>query len=294
MIKVLGHRGVRRHKKIDENSLPAFEKAMKDGDGIETDAMVSSDGLAFLCHEPRSIHIPHIYSKTTSALRAHLNKASRKLAGKKPLAQLKAALIDKLRLKKGAKLPSLAELFNLASKYPGKTINIELKTDAAVEPVIKEIRAAVAAGKVTVGQIILTSFNHESVAQARRLAPELKCGLLFSRSDLRDRHLLPALKDKKRKYVTLSEERLTSKAAQDAKPDYFVMTPGVVSARGIRHIRKHFPHAKIMLWTTKKPLRDHVLNKKLQNPNIGPHIDTIITDFPDQMVKHLKKKGFRP
>lgn len=294
MIKVLGHRGVRRNKKIDENSLAAFEKAMKDGDGIETDAMVSSDGVVFLCHEPRSIHIPHLYSKTTSALRAHLNKASRKLAGKKPLAQMKAAVIEKLRLKKGSALPSLADLFNLAAKYPGKTINIELKTDAAVEPVIREIRKAVADGKVTKDQIILTSFNHDAVAMVRKLAPELKCGLLFSRSDLRDPRLLPALKDKQRRYVTLSEERLTSKAAKDAQPDYFVMTPGALSARGIRHIRRHFPNAKVMIWTTKNPGRDRVLNKKLQNADIGPHIDTIITDFPDRMVKHLKKKGLRP
>jgi glycerophosphoryl diester phosphodiesterase len=294
MIKVLGHRGVRQRKGVDENSLRAFEIALQESDGLETDVVVSCDQTPFLCHELQLITIPHLYSRSTSALKRHLNKASAKTAGKRRLDQMDAAEVDRLCLKNGACLPRLSALFALVAKYPGKTLNIELKGYGAVEPVLAEIRKAVAEGKITKDQIILSSFDHLAVAKARALDPEIKCGLIFSRNDLRDRRIYPWLENQPNAYAALNEATLAGKTAQDVQPDYFVMTGGVLSAKGVRQIRAHFPKARIIVWSTKKPEKDKVLAKKLANPDIGPHIDTIISDFPDKMIKMLKKKGLRP
>jgi glycerophosphoryl diester phosphodiesterase len=294
MIKVLGHRGVRQRKTIDENSVPAFEKALEKADGVETDATLSSDKTPFLCHELLNINIPHIYSRSIPALKRHLNRASAKTAAGRRLDQMMAAEIDALTLKKGATLPRLSALFNQAARHPGKLLNIELKGHGTVGPVIDEIHKAVAEGKVNKDQIILTSFNHDVIAEARRLDPEIKNGFIFSRADLRDTRIYPWLPDKSGRYAALNENTLTGKAAQQAKPDYFVMEEGRLAARGIAQIRKHFPNAKIAIWTTKNPERNRRLEKNLKNPAIGPHIDTIITDFPEEMVKVLEKKGLRP
>ncbi len=294
MIKVLGHRGVRQHKTVDENSVPAFDLAFKSSDGIETDAVISADKAVFLCHELRSINIPHLFSRSTSALKRHLNRASAKLAGTRRIDQMTAKEVDRLQLKKNAPLASLAALFTLAANYPGKTINIELKGHGALEPTLAEIDKAVAAGKISREQIILTSFDHAAIAKAKILAPDIKRGLIFARQDLRDKRMYPWLKGNLSRYDHLSGRTLRGKTAQEAAPDYFVMTGGALNARAIAKIRRYFPAAKIMIWTMKDPEHDKGLQKKLNNAALAPHIDTIISDFPDRMVKYLKNKGLRP
>lgn len=276
MVKVLGHRGVRQHKGIDENSLPAFEKALQDSDGLETDATLSSDKEPFLCHETMTIHVPYIYSTTLSLLKRHLDKASRRIADDRKVNQMTAAEMDKLRLKNGAGVPRLSALFNLAAAHPGKTLNIELKTHESVEPVLAAIDSAVAAGKIERNQIIISSFDHSAVAKARAIAPDLKYGLIISR------------------YDQIDDALLTGKNATEAKPDYFVMTTTRLTADAVRRIHEHFPDAKLMIWTIKDPEKDRALKKKLADPGIGPHLDTIITDFPAKTVAFLNKKKLRP
>ncbi|MCC7035789.1 MAG: glycerophosphodiester phosphodiesterase [Alphaproteobacteria bacterium] len=294
MVKVLGHRGVRQHKGTDENSLPAFERAMIESDGVETDVVVSRDKTPFLCHETRQISIPRIYTRATSSLKRHLNRASAKLARGKRIDQMQANDVDCLTLKKGSKLPRLSALFTLAQLYPGKILDIELKGYGTAAPVIAEIRKAVAEGKITKDQVILTSFDHEALAEARKIDPDIKCGMIFSRRDMRDKPIYPWEKESTRAYAPLDEKTLTGKHAKDAKPDYFVMTARTLSVANINKIRKHYPNAKIMIWTTKKPEHDRILQKRLNDPAIVRHLDTIITDFPAKMTGMLKKRGLRP
>jgi glycerophosphoryl diester phosphodiesterase len=294
MVKVLGHRGVRQHKGTDENSLPAFERALNESDGVETDAVVSRDKTPYLCHEPRMINIPGIYTRTTSSLKRHLNRASAKLAGGKRIDQMTSKDVDGLTLKKGSKLPRLSALFALAHLHPGKILDIELKGYGIAAPVIAEIHKAVAEGKITKDQVILTSFDHAALAEARKIDPEIKCGMIFSRSDMRDKPIYPWEKESKRNYATLDEETLTGKNAREAKPDYFVMTARTLSVANIDKIRKHHPNAKIMIWTTKKPESDRILQKRLNDPAIVRHLEAIITDFPAKMTGMLKKRGLRP
>lgn len=293
MIKVLGHRGVRQRKDIDENSLPAFDRAFAESDGIETDAAVSAAGTPYLVHEISQLTIPHLYARARYALKGHLDKISQKLLGKKRLDQISDGEVGKLRLKHGGKLPKLSELFDLAAKYPRRTINIELKGHGSVGPVLAEINAAIKAKKITKDQIVLTSFDHLSIKKVRELDPDMKCGFIFARYSKGRTRIYPWTTNKVSRYIQFSAKVLKTKTAKEVNPDFFVMTPGAISSRKMKQLHKHFPNAKIMLWTTKKPDKDRKLNKTLKNPAIAPHIEAIISDFPEQMVKHLKKKGLR-
>lgn len=293
MIKVLGHRGVRQHKGIDENSMPAFERSLEESDGIETDAVISADKSVYLCHEVGSIGIPHIYHRSRIKLRKFLNKASAKIVGKKRLEQLEDKTIDTLCLKHGASMPTLAQLFALAAKHPGKTFNIELKGNGSVEPVLKEIAKAIKSGKIKTEQIVITSFDHHAIAQARVIAPQFKYGLICSQGDRRSR-IYPWTDNKESRYAGFSDKTFKGKQAQIAQPDFFVVTARNFSLKGLRRMKKEFPKAKIMIWSSRRPGHDRLLEKRLKNKEMAAEIDTIISDFPGKMVDHLKKKGLRP
>lgn len=293
MIRVLGHRGVRQHKGIDENSGPAFEKALEESDGIETDAVVSAEKSVYLCHEVGSIGIPHVFHRSRIKLRKYLNKASAKLVGRKRIEQLEDKTIGVLCLKYGAAMPTLAQLFALAAKHPDKTFNIELKGNGSVEPVLGEINKAIKAGKVKTEQIIITSFDHHAIAKARTLAPQFKYGLICSQGDRRSR-IYPWTDNKESRYAGFSDKTFKGEQAQIAQPDFFVVTARNYSLKGLRKMKKQFPDAKIMIWSSRKPGQDRLLEKRLKNKEMAAEIDTIISDFPGKMVEHLKKKGFRP
>jgi glycerophosphoryl diester phosphodiesterase len=52
---LLGHRGARAIKSIAENTLASFDRALADGcDGFEFDVRLSGDGMAVVCHDPRT------------------------------------------------------------------------------------------------------------------------------------------------------------------------------------------------------------------------------------------------
>ena len=61
---LLGHRGSRSPGSIPENTVPAFDLALRHGcDGFEFDIRLSSDRQALVCHDPRSKGMPVSTSK---------------------------------------------------------------------------------------------------------------------------------------------------------------------------------------------------------------------------------------
>lgn len=281
MTKVLGHRGLRQSKGTDENSLAAVETAFKEADGAEIDVSVSAEDTPFVVHDIGR----GIFSRTVYILKEQLNKTSAKSVGKKRLDQMKDKEIEKLRLKKGAKLPKLALIFELAAKYPGKTINIELKGEGSVGPVLKAIHRAVAAGYIQQEQIILSSFDHAAILEAKRKGSSLKCGLILAASARGNALIYPWSGDKTRRYNAFNKKTLASNLTRNIRPDYFVMTAGSVNAKKIKEIKAHYPDAKLMVWTSreKPPSRNGLVSRFLHDPEIRPHLDTVITDHPKQM-----------
>jgi glycerophosphoryl diester phosphodiesterase len=292
-VKVIGHRGLRQHAEIDENSAKAVEVAFATADGAEIDGAQSRDGTVFLSHETMQKYSKHLFSRSRYVFSEHLDAASAAAVGKRRIEQLTAAELKGLTLKKGGKVGQLSEVFRLAAQYPGKMINIEVKGEHAVEPIIREINQAVASGQITKEQVILTSFNHPAILKARELAPEIRRGLIFSGSSRFDWRIFPWSGNWKSRYIVFNEKALKSKRTQKIAPEFFVLKAAAVTPENIELLRKHFPAGKVMFWTTNEPLpeqNDHVI-KVLTDPRIAPAIEAVISDHPEQMVKLLKAKG---
>lgn len=65
---LLGHRGARAVQSIPENTFASFARALADGcDGFEFDVRLAADGIAVICHDPRSKRI-EIARASTSEL----------------------------------------------------------------------------------------------------------------------------------------------------------------------------------------------------------------------------------
>lgn len=294
MIKVLGHRGVRKHRTVDENTLPAFALALDACDGLETDAAVSKDRTPWLIHEVSQFTIPHLFARARYAVKEHLDKRSARTLGKKHLDTMDDAQIAALTLKKGGALPRLAELFALAAAHKGCTLNIELKGKDTVEPVLNCINDAIKKGQITKEQVILTSFDHLAISKAKELDPRIKCGFIFARYSKGRTPIYPWSGDRESRYVRFGKKAIDAKITADVNPDYFVMTAGALKPKLVSRLKQKFPNAHVMLWTTRAPDKDKTLQKKLKDPAIAPHISAVISDNPAAMAAYLKKKSLRP
>lgn len=151
---LVGHRGTRGVE--PENTLAAFARAFDDGlDGIEFDVQRSLDGELVLTHDEEV--------------------GGRAVAGQS-YGQLRERLPE---------LATLAELFDLARRYPGRLLNLEIKasnwrTHGLERAIVRAVNASGLADRV-----VLSSFNPLSLARVRLLAPRLRVGLLYDASTVK-------------------------------------------------------------------------------------------------------------
>lgn len=144
------HRG---GSSADENGLAAFGRAARMGFRyIETDVRATRDGIPFIFHDKR-------LGRMTGCNRA--------------LHDLKASEVRRLSLPRGEPIPTLRETLEA---FPNLRFNLDLKEDAAVEPVAKVLEGIKAQLRVCV-----TSFSERRVAMVRRrLGPSVCTGLGIS------------------------------------------------------------------------------------------------------------------
>jgi len=159
----IAHRGASAY--CPENTMAAFKRALELGaTAIETDAQMTSDGHLVLIHD-------EWLTRTTG-----LNKLVKDVTLEE-LRRLDAgSWFDPAFA--GEKVPTLAELLELA-KSAGIQVNVELKNGVVLYPrieeaVIEEIRRHGMADRV-----ILSSFNHYSLAKCKQLAPDIRTGILY-------------------------------------------------------------------------------------------------------------------
>lgn len=160
---IYAHRGASAVR--PENTMPAFEKALELGaTGIETDVQMSRDGRLVLCHDER-------LERTTG--------------GRGPLAALSWNELRALDAGSwfapeyaGTRLPLLEELLDLLAPTNAR-LNIEIKSGIVLYPGIEAAVIEMIRGYGMAERVILSSFNHYSLVEAKRLAPEIKTGLLY-------------------------------------------------------------------------------------------------------------------
>lgn len=132
-----------------ENSLSAFRRATAEGyHYLETDVHATSDGVVVVHHDP-------VLDRTTDATGA--------------VARLPWKVVRTARI--GGREP-VARLEDLLEELPGARLNIDVKAESAVLPLIDTLRRTGATGRVCVA-----SFSEARLHRVRRAAGE---GLLTS------------------------------------------------------------------------------------------------------------------
>ena len=124
--RVFAHRGLSQHRTdIDENSLVAFEQAIRHGaTHIESDVHATKDNVAVLFHDHDLRRVAGINSKISSLTFAELSAIS---------------------LLNGSKIPSLAQGLEL-----GVRLNLDIKSHRAIAPTVSEIERFQAHDRVLV------------------------------------------------------------------------------------------------------------------------------------------------
>ena len=137
-----------------ENTLRAMHRAIALGvDQIETDVQLTRDGHLVIMHDPT-------VDRTTN--------------GNGNIADLTLAEIRQLDAGLGEWVPTLEEVLVVTL---GKVVlQIELKAPGTARPVVRAVEAATA-----VEHVILTSFKHQWLVEARTQNPRLRTGALWGR-----------------------------------------------------------------------------------------------------------------
>ena len=161
--EIIAHRGA--SYLAPENTLTAFKKAMELGaDGVEMDVQQTGDAGLVIHHDYMiDLHTDisgRIYDMTMGDLR-ELDFGSWKDA-----------------LFKDEKIATLQEAMELCRQMPGCTVHLELKSTMDNDPEFVPRVLEVLQQTGMVEQVILISFNHALLRQAKQLLPELRVGAL--------------------------------------------------------------------------------------------------------------------
>ncbi|RLI24029.1 glycerophosphoryl diester phosphodiesterase [Candidatus Bathyarchaeota archaeon] len=150
MIRVTGHRGAAGLE--PENTLRSIRKAIElRVDQVEVDVHLTRDGEIVVIHDER-------VDRTTN--------------GRGYVRDFTFKELRKLDAGKGERIPTLREVLNLTV---GRVVlQIELKGEGTVEPVVRLIEEMGAENWVTI-----TSFHPEMLKKTRELDPMLSTGLLI-------------------------------------------------------------------------------------------------------------------
>ena len=160
---ILGHRGV--PVVAPENTLAGFRKAVEIGsDGIELDVHLSRDGQIVVIHDER-------LERTTDGSG---------LVGEKSLAEL-IELNAAAKFAGGAgvqRIPTLDQVFDAVGDAC-RLINIEIKSGVVLYPGIEAKLVELVRRRGAADKVVFSSFNHYSLVELKRLAPEMAIGLLY-------------------------------------------------------------------------------------------------------------------
>ncbi|WP_136606465.1 glycerophosphodiester phosphodiesterase [Paenibacillus dokdonensis] len=157
------HRG--SSKICPENTMAAFKKALEQGaTGIETDVQLTKDGQMVLIHD-------ETLERTTSGTGWVKDHTLHELKDLDAGSKFDPAFQDE-------QIPLLDELLELV-KDSGTIINIELKNGVILyegleQKVIERVRDFKMSDRV-----IISSFNHYSLFLCKKLAPEIRTGILY-------------------------------------------------------------------------------------------------------------------
>ncbi|CAN2248544.1 cytoplasmic glycerophosphodiester phosphodiesterase (osmotic stress) [Bacillus subtilis] len=164
MTKIFAHRGA--SGQFPENTMLAFEKGIEAGaDGIELDVQLTKDGRIVVIHDER-------LDRTTS-LKGFVKDTAYDVI------KTANAAANHNQTDSDIKVPLLEDVLSWAEKK-NFLINIELKNSVIrYEGMEEKVLEAVKRFNIE-ERIILSTFNHESLALCARLAPHIERAALTS------------------------------------------------------------------------------------------------------------------
>lgn len=240
-VLVYAHRGASGVR--PENTLPAFLEAVALGaDGIETDVQMSRDGRLVLCHD-------ETLDRTTNGrgpLGTHTWDELSELDAGAWFAPEYA----------GTRLPLLEELLELLAPTT-LLLNIELKSGVVLYPGIEGAVLDRVRRHELGERVLISSFNHYSLVEVKRLAPEIKTAILYMEG-LVDPWLYA-------RHV----------GADFLHPYFYGVRPEMVAGA-------HAADMKVNAWTVNEPLQIDAM--------LRAGVDGIITNHPDRV---LARRGVR-
>jgi len=159
---VIAHRGA--SIEAPENTLRAFEQAILLGsEGIELDVQLTRDGEVVVMHDETLDRTTNgtgnLYSYTFAELR--MLDAGRSFPS----------------TRKPERIPHLREVFDLL-KGRDLLLNVELKTDLVPYEGI-EAKVSALLQEYPDQQVLVSSFNHDSLRKLKQIDPASKVGLLY-------------------------------------------------------------------------------------------------------------------
>ncbi|WP_353894057.1 glycerophosphodiester phosphodiesterase [Proteinivorax hydrogeniformans] len=163
MTKILAHRG--DSKVAPENTIAAFKSAISKGvDGVEFDVQLTKDGVPIVFHDEKL--------KRCTNVRGYLKDYT--------YSQLKNLdcggwFDDRFA---NTKIPTLKEVLELfwQKKF---ILNVELKNGYVNYPGIEEKVLELIQSYDLMDNVIISSFNHQSIIRVKKLCSNIKTGLLY-------------------------------------------------------------------------------------------------------------------
>ena len=151
---ILGHRGVAGHR--PENTIASFRAAVDmELDGVEFDVRVTADLVPVVIHDAT-------LDRTTT--------------GSGIVNELTLEQLSNRTVTDEHAIPLLKDVVWEVCGFP--LINVELKEYAAWKPALAVLETAVANHKLAPSQILITSFEHESIRALCRESTQFPVGLL--------------------------------------------------------------------------------------------------------------------
>lgn len=162
-MQIWAHRGASAY--APENTLPAFEKALEQGaDGVELDVQRSADGQLVVIHD-------ETISRTSNGIG--------KVADLSLEEMLQCNFANGFVGYRKVSIPTLREVLELVGPS-GATINVELKNNHEPYPGMGQQVVELVRQLGLLDQVIISSFNHASLAELRGTVPPANLGLLLT------------------------------------------------------------------------------------------------------------------
>jgi glycerophosphoryl diester phosphodiesterase len=257
-ILVHGHRGARA--RLPENTLPAFEYAIKQGaNAIEFDLQVTKDNVLVVSHDA-SLKPPICTGPKSDVLIRQLTLAEVK---QWDCGATKNPLFAEQQPVPGTRIPTFDEVLDLASRGNFE-FNVEMKSypehpdyTPAPDEYAKMVLARIRAHKLE-KRCMVQSFDWRTLVALRKLSKDIKMSALFDK-DTRD-------------FATIAKE---AGNCQIVSPQMNLVTPEKVAAA-------HKAGLVVVPWTPNTVEQWDKL--------IAAKVDAIITDDPAALIAHLKQK----